>query len=203
MRLSPARSACVESASTRAATAGWSAGIRRRKYKRKIERHLLVTGSSGVQPTPGVAQPLDQQPLDEAVHVFVGAGHKVRDSRRPVRGSQSAPARYAARRPASARRPGRARAPRPGCPTTSSGNRRRSKRNEAPNSNAAASGAVSKRPDHKVSHQSAVGSRVRESSASSLSPSTSRLATADCRCRLSSGRLEGRPTILMKPTAAP
>ena len=35
-------------------------------------------------------------------------------------------------------------------PVTSSSKRRRSNRNDAPNSNAAASGAVSKRPDHKV-----------------------------------------------------
>src|SRR5262245_29412637 len=35
-------------------------------------------------------------------------------------------------------------------PVTSSSNRRRSKRNDAPNSNAARSGAVSKRPDHSV-----------------------------------------------------
>ena len=31
-----------------------------------------------MQATPGVAEPLDKQPLDEAVHVLVGAGHKVR-----------------------------------------------------------------------------------------------------------------------------
>ena len=47
-------------------------------------------------------------------------------------------------------------------PVTSSSNRRRSKRNEAPKSNAAASGAASKRPDHKlvISRQSQSQSSV-------------------------------------------
>ena len=39
----------------------------------QIERHLLVARSAGVQAAAGVAEPLDQQPLDEAVDVFVGA----------------------------------------------------------------------------------------------------------------------------------
>jgi hypothetical protein len=37
----------------------------------QIERNLLVARSAGVQPAPGVAQAFDQQPLDEAVDVFV------------------------------------------------------------------------------------------------------------------------------------
>ena len=44
----------------------------------QIERHLLVARSSGVQPAAGVAEPLDEQALDEAVHVLVGAGDERR-----------------------------------------------------------------------------------------------------------------------------
>ena len=82
----------------------------------QIERHLLVTGSSGVQATPGVAEPLDEQPLDEAVHVFVGAGHKVRIRDAQFENLGQRLLDIAVRRRASARRPWRARAPRPGCP---------------------------------------------------------------------------------------
>ena len=39
----------------------------------QVERHLLVARPAGVQPAAGVAEALDQQPLDEAVHVLVGA----------------------------------------------------------------------------------------------------------------------------------
>ena len=44
----------------------------------QIERHLLVARAAGVQPAAGVAEPLDQQPLDEAVDVLVGAGDERR-----------------------------------------------------------------------------------------------------------------------------
>ena len=63
-------------------------------------------------------------------------------------------------------------------PVTSSSNSRRSKRNDAPNSNAAASGAVSNRPDQRfvISRQSSVVSVRRwraRSSCASARPSTS------------------------------
>ena len=39
----------------------------------QIERHLLVARSSGVQPSAGVAEPFDELPLDETMHVLVAA----------------------------------------------------------------------------------------------------------------------------------
>ena len=39
----------------------------------EIDRDLLVARSAGVETPPGVAEPLDEQPLDEAMDVFVGA----------------------------------------------------------------------------------------------------------------------------------
>ena len=41
----------------------------------QVERDLLVARAAGVKPASGVADPLDQLPLDKAVHVFVGARH--------------------------------------------------------------------------------------------------------------------------------
>ena len=39
----------------------------------QIERHLLVARSAGVQPLAEIADAFDELPLDERVHVFVGA----------------------------------------------------------------------------------------------------------------------------------
>ena len=44
----------------------------------EIDRDLLVPRPPGVQAPPGVAEPLDEQPLDEAVDVFVRPGDKRR-----------------------------------------------------------------------------------------------------------------------------
>ena len=82
----------------------------------QIERHLLVARSAGVQPPAGVAEPLDEQPLDEAVHVLVVA-------RRRTPGSDRACVEHRRQRrldlaglvAASARRPRAARAPTRGC----------------------------------------------------------------------------------------
>ena len=52
----------------------------------QVERHLLVARSAGVQPPAGVAEALDEQPLDEAVDVFVGAVDEGRDRPAPARG---------------------------------------------------------------------------------------------------------------------
>ena len=50
----------------------------------QIERHLLVARSAGVQPAAGVADPLDQLALDEAVHVLVVARRRTPDRRAPA-----------------------------------------------------------------------------------------------------------------------
>ena len=117
----------------------------------QIERDLLVARSAGVQPAAGVAEPLDQLALDEAVDVLVVARRRTPDRARP-RSRSSVERRLDLRRVlgASARRPSRSARAHARLPVTSSSNRRRSKRNEAPNSNAAASGAVSKRPDQRL-----------------------------------------------------
>src|SRR4029077_13636042 len=39
----------------------------------EIDRDLLVARASRVQPPSGIAEALDEQPLDEAVDVFVGS----------------------------------------------------------------------------------------------------------------------------------
>src|SRR5205814_3199369 len=44
----------------------------------EIERHLLVARSSRVQPPSRIAKSLDEQPLDEAVYVFIKAGDEGR-----------------------------------------------------------------------------------------------------------------------------
>ena len=116
----------------------------------QIERHLLVARSAGVQPAAGVAEPLDQQPLDEAVDVLVGAVDECRVGSALARACPRAPASIWRGSSASARRRFASARAHAMLPVTSSSNRRRSKRNEAPNSNAAASGAVSKRPDQSV-----------------------------------------------------
>ena len=144
----------------------------------QIERHLLVARPAGVQTPAGVAEPLDEQPLDEAVHVLVGAGDERRIATGPARGSRPAPASICrassgVSTPAVASARAHAR-----LPVTSSSNRRRSKRNDEPNSNAAASGAVSKRPDHRVviSLQSPVVESVGQVRRSS--PASTRAAAA-------------------------
>ena len=58
----------------------------------QIERHLLVARPAGVQPPAGVAEPLDEQPLDEAVHVFVGARRRTPGSRGRARGCRASAA---------------------------------------------------------------------------------------------------------------
>ena len=55
----------------------------------QIERHLLVARAAGVQPAPGVAEPLDEQALDEAVDVLVVAVDKRADPSGRARGSPS------------------------------------------------------------------------------------------------------------------
>src|SRR5207247_3094695 len=44
----------------------------------QIDRDLLVARASGVQAASDVAQPLHNQPLDEAVNVFVGSVDEAR-----------------------------------------------------------------------------------------------------------------------------
>jgi hypothetical protein len=44
----------------------------------EIERDLLVARTSGMEATAGIADPLDELALHEAVHVFVGSGHERR-----------------------------------------------------------------------------------------------------------------------------
>ena len=117
----------------------------------QIERHLLVARSAGMQPPAGVAEPLDEQALDEAVDVFVGAGDKRRIGAARARGCRSSATSICRPRRAAARRRAPSARAHARLPVTSSSNRRRSKRNDAPNSNAAASGAASNRPDHRVS----------------------------------------------------
>ena len=115
----------------------------------QVDRHLLVPRAAGMQTPAGVAQPLHEQTLDEAMHIFVGAvdetglgpaafqngGQRGLDAVRLVRVSTR-------RRDASARAHAR-------LPMTSSSKRRRSKPNDEPHSNAAASGGTSKRPDQR------------------------------------------------------
>ena len=139
----------------------------------QIERHLLVARSAGVQAAAGVAEPLDQQPLDEAVDVFVGAVDERRARRGRARGCAASAVFDLARFVGATARPPRASARAHAMlPVTSSSNRRRSKRNEAPNSNAAASGAVSNRPTRALTFSPFVSGR----SSSSLSV----VAAASC-----------------------
>ena len=131
-----------------------STGIRRRRYKPQIERHLLVARSAGVQATAGVAEPLDEQPLDEAVDVLVGAVDERRVGAAPLEDVAKRRLDLRPRPRLSGRRRSRARAPTPGCRSRrlrTAGDRTGTTR---PNSNAAASGVVSNRPDHKRGHQS-------------------------------------------------
>ena len=82
----------------------------------QIERDLLVARPAGVQPPAGVAEPLDQQPLDEAVDVLVrrrstnaGSGAATLEQIGERRFDAPRARRCRARRRAPAR------APRPGC----------------------------------------------------------------------------------------
>ncbi len=110
------RAACSASASTTrrppaAAAESAAAG------KPQIERHLLVARSAGVQPAAGIAEPLDEQPLDEAVDVLVGAVDERRVGAARVEDRVSAASICVAPRRRRARRPSRARAPTRGCPS--------------------------------------------------------------------------------------
>ena len=114
----------------------------------QVERNLLVPGTARVQAPAGVAEPLDELALDEAVDVLVG-----RRRRRTDRAGRDRESRCRARLDAASlvaaehagARSARAQAR---LPVTSSSKSRRSKPNDEPHSNAAASGAPSKRPDH-------------------------------------------------------
>ena len=43
------------------------------QIKAQIQRHLLVAGSSRVQPLAQIADAFDKLALDECVHIFIGA----------------------------------------------------------------------------------------------------------------------------------
>ena len=51
--------------------------MRRRSLQAEVERDLLVAGAARVQAPPGVANPFNQAPLDEAAHL--------RPGRQPIR----------------------------------------------------------------------------------------------------------------------
>ena len=103
-----------------AATHGRDAALQQRdappQIEPQIERDLLVARPAGVQAPPGVAEPLDQQPLDEAVDVLVGAAdeRRIRSAALEDVGERRFDLR--ALRRARARRRSPARAPTPGCP---------------------------------------------------------------------------------------
>ena len=121
-------------APTSASTTRPTAALQQRdappQVQAQVERHLLVARPSGVQPPAGVAEPLDEQPLDEAVHVLVGAVDERRVRRGRARGSRAsacsicrASSVVSTPAPSSARAHAR-------LPVTSSSNSRRSKRND-------------------------------------------------------------------------
>ena len=115
----------------------------------QIDRHLLVARAAGVQAAAGVADARDELALDEAVHVLVVAVDPRRIAGGPARGSRSAPSAIAVASAASST-PARASASAHArLPVTSSSKRRRSNGNDTPKSNAAGSGAESKRPDQR------------------------------------------------------
>ena len=61
------------------ATPRCSSGMRRRRYSRRSSDTCSLRERPGVQTAAGVAEPLDQQALDEAVHVLVGAARRTPD----------------------------------------------------------------------------------------------------------------------------
>ena len=79
----------------------------------EIERDLFVARPAGVQAAAGVADALDQLPLDEAVHVLVGAVDERRVRARLVENARPASASICrASSGAQGRRPSAARVPR-------------------------------------------------------------------------------------------
>ena len=125
----PARSAWSASAATSARRLACKQRDAAAQIEPQIERHLLVARSPGVQPAPGVADALDQLPLDEAVDVLVGDRRPTPDCGAPPRGWRRAPSRIAgASSGPSARRRATSASAHARLPVTSSSNSRRSKR---------------------------------------------------------------------------
>ena len=119
------------------------------KVQPQIERHLLVAGAAGMQPLAQIADALDELPLDECMHVFIGTVDE--------RGLAPAPFENVVQRGRDLLRFRASNTPAPASPSTharlpatSSSKRRLSNRNDDPNSNATGSGSPLKRPDQRL-----------------------------------------------------
>ena len=150
-----------EHRATSAAIRRCSSGMRRFRYSRRSTATCSLRDRPVCSRRPASPTRADQLALDERVHVLVlprRLGLEERRDRDAPRRERSPRARRAiAERVRASRHAGALAAPppTPGCPRTSSSNSRRSKRNDAPNSNSAASGSPANRPDQRC----AIGQR--------------------------------------------
>ncbi len=159
----------------------------------QIQRDLLVARAARVQALAQVADALDELPLDERVHIFVGTVDERGLAPAPLenvreRRGQPSPLRAALNTPAPVSPSTHAR-----LPVTSSSNRRLSKRKEDPNWKATGSGSLLNRPDQRF----AIGYFA------SRADATARSAPFAARRRAFFAAVStGSPQILMKPSAA-
>ena len=109
---SPADAAWAASASTTRGDAALQQRDAAAQVQPQVERHLLVARAAGVQPAAGVAEPLDEQPLDEAVDVLVRARRRTPDRIGRARECRRAPLQ-SARASSRGSTPARAQRPRP------------------------------------------------------------------------------------------
>src|SRR5262245_2359531 len=145
---SPADAAWVASASTTAATLRCSSGMRRRRYNRRSSdtcslRERPVWSRRPASPSRSTSSRSTKLWTSSSAPLTNAGSDRPRSSR-SARAASICAASSRASTPARLNARAHAR-----LPVTSSSNKRRSKRNDAPKSKAAASGAASKRPDQR------------------------------------------------------
>src|SRR5262245_29729644 len=146
---SPADAAWVASASTTAATLRCSSGMRRRRYNRRSSdtcslRERPVWSRRPASPSRSTSSRSTKLWTSSSAPLRSAGSDRPR-SRRSASAASICAASSRASTPARLNARAHAR-----LPVTSSSNRRRSKRNDAPKSKATASGAASKRPDQRL-----------------------------------------------------